>query len=129
MMEERDPETEDISRDESDSSDASILPPLPVKRPGSKEDLLAGERLSLDKSAETVHQRAKNLKLHYIEVAACDKIMAYGFITIMFLLTGFYWFIMLFSEEIKEQLQDYKLLAPAFVYGTLTLGVLNYFMK
>ena len=36
---------------------------------------------------------------------ACNNIMAYGFIIIILLLTGFYWFIMIFSAEIKDTFQ------------------------
>ena len=31
--------------------------------------------------------------------------MAYGFVAIMVLLTGFYWFIMIFSTELRDTFQ------------------------
>merc|ERR1712156_1057246 len=58
-------------------------------------------------SREAVHNRARKLKQHYREVEACNNIMAYGFIIIILLLTGFYWFIMIFSAEIKDTFQIY----------------------
>ena len=80
---------------------------------------------------------------------SCNKIMAYGFVVILFLLIGFYWFIIIFSEEIRgafhvseskiqqqfacaaeretciPSLQETHLLLPAFVLGTAALAVLN----
>ena len=41
----------------------------------------------------------------HLKVEACNNIMAYGFIIIILLLTGFYWFIMIFSAEIKDTFQ------------------------
>ena len=44
-----------------------------------------------------------------LKVEACNNIMAYGFIIIILLLTGFYWFIMIFSTEIKDTFQVFHL--------------------
>merc|ERR1712189_102034 len=65
-----------------------------------KNDLLVSHRLSDSRGKDDIHMRAKKLKEHYKAVQACDQIMAYGFVIIMFLLTGFYWFIIIFNEEI-----------------------------
>ncbi|XP_023337950.1 uncharacterized protein LOC111708723 [Eurytemora carolleeae] len=90
-----------------------------------KNDLLLTARLSENRHKEALHSRAHKLKHHYREVEACDQVMAYGFVAIMFLLTGFYWFIMIFSLEIKETFISYHVIAPAFVYGSIMLGGLN----
>ena len=58
-------------------------------------------RLSDNRGKDDIHIRAKKLKEHYRAVQACDQIMAYGFVIILFLLTGFYWFIIIFSEQIR----------------------------
>ena len=72
--------------------------------------------------------------------------MAYGFIIIILLLTGFYWFIIIFSAEIKDTfqvsfpckltnthvvdfMQDHQVIAPAFVYGTVALALLNFVFR
>ena len=59
-------------------------------------------RLSDGRGKDDIHIRAKKLKDHYKAVQACDQIMAYGFVIILFLLTGFYWFIIIFNEEIRH---------------------------
>ena len=77
------------------------------------------------------------------QVEACNNIMAYGFIIIILLLTGFYWFIIIFSAEIKDTfqvfhllqvhvnyfVQDHQVIAPAFVYGTVALALLNFVFR
>ena len=60
------------------------------------------QRLSDSRGKEDIQLRVKKLKDHYKAVQACDQIMAYGFVIILFLLTGFYWFIIIFSEQIRE---------------------------
>merc|ERR1719186_2786 len=90
-----------------------------------KADLLLAARLSENRSKDDMHARAKKLKHHYKEVEACDKIMGYGFVVILFLVTGFSWFIIIFSEEIRDTFHESHLLAPAFVFGTISLAVLN----
>merc|ERR1711973_826184 len=91
-----------------------------------KNDLLLEARLSESRHRNELHSRAKKLKHHYKEVDACDKIMAYGFIAIIFLLTGFYWFIMIFSQEIKQAFQEYHIIGHVFMYGSILLGGLNF---
>ena len=112
-------------------------------------------RLSDNRGKDDIHIRAKKLKEHYRAVQACDQIMAYGFVIILFLLTGFYWFIIIFSEQIRftfhvsiypadilqqyksmktscEQryiFQEYHLIAPTFVFGSLSLGTLNILIR
>merc|ERR1712106_809601 len=88
-----------------------------------KADMLLANRLSENRSKDDIHARAKKLKQHYKEVEACDKIMAYGFVIILFLLTGFYWFIMIFSEQIRDTFHESHLLAPAFVFGSVALAI------
>merc|ERR1711935_378770 len=125
--------------EESDSDHPQVSPTLlrknlarllPSEKESTREERpqLRSARLAEDRSRDILHARAKKLKHHFTEVATCDKIMAYGFIVIMFLLTGFYWFINIFSEEIRVTFQEYCLIAPAFVYGTAVLGVLNFFV-
>eukprot|EP00088_Acartia_fossae_P061226 TRINITY_DN7352_c0_g1_i2.p1 TRINITY_DN7352_c0_g1~~TRINITY_DN7352_c0_g1_i2.p1 ORF type:complete len:146 (+),score=17.31 TRINITY_DN7352_c0_g1_i2:25-462(+) len=97
-----------------------------VGRVLSEEDLAS--RLVLPNGESVVHQRARRLRKHYHELESCDKIMAYGFILIMFLCTGFCWFINLFAKDIRNTFIDYHVIAPAFLYGTAFLGALNYFL-
>jgi len=85
--------------------------------------------MAASSSREAVHNRARKLKQHYREVEACNNIMAYGFIIIILLLTGFYWFIIIFSAEIKDTFQDHQVIAPAFVYGTVALALLNFVFR
>jgi len=131
-MEELKDEQESTEIEESDS-DRGLASSLRTRDLGGlvsdkkmgKSDLLLANRLSENRSKDHIHARAKKLKQHYKEVEACDKIMAYGFVIILFLLTGFYWFIMIFSDQIRDTFHEYHLLAPAFVFGTLALAVLN----
>lgn len=94
-----------------------------------KNDLLLSNRLSDSRGKEDIQLRVKKLKDHYKAVQACDQIMAYGFVIILFLLTGFYWFIIIFSEQIRETFHEYHLIAPTFVFGTIALGTLNIFIR
>merc|ERR1712029_984784 len=94
-----------------------------------KNDLLVSHRFSDSRGKDDIHMRAKKLKEHYKAVQACDQIMAYGFIIILFLLTGFYWFIIIFNEEIRHTFHDYHLIAPTFVFGTISLGALNILVR
>merc|ERR1712083_512817 len=52
-----------------------------------------------DKHKDELHARASKLRRHYSEIQACEKVMAFGFISIIFLCTGFFWFIKLFKME------------------------------
>lgn len=129
-MEEIKDEPESTEIEESDS-DRGMAPSVRARgglitdKKMAKADLLLSNRLSENRSKDDIHARAKKLKQHYKEVEACDKIMAYGFVIILFLLTGFYWFIMIFSEEIRDTFHESHLLAPAFVFGSVALAVLN----
>eukprot|EP00090_Calanus_glacialis_P041991 TRINITY_DN74630_c0_g1_i1.p1 TRINITY_DN74630_c0_g1~~TRINITY_DN74630_c0_g1_i1.p1 ORF type:complete len:134 (-),score=29.59 TRINITY_DN74630_c0_g1_i1:375-776(-) len=129
-MEEIKDEPESTEIEESDS-DRGMAPAvrgrggLITDKKMAKADLLLANRLSENRSKDDIHARAKKLKQHYKEVEACDKIMAYGFVIILFLLTGFYWFIMIFREEIRDTFHESHLLAPAFVFGSVALAVLN----
>ena len=84
-------------------------------------------RLSDSRGKDDIHMRAKKLKEHYKAVQACDQIMAYGFVIIMFLLTGFYWFIIIFNEEIitafhvTRNWDIFTLMIPYCVYFRITI--------
>merc|ERR1712106_1151133 len=100
-------ESTEIEESDSDRSMASNirsrgLGGLISDKKMAKADMLLANRLSENRSKDDIHARAKKLKQHYKEVEACDKIMAYGFVIILFLLTGFFWFIMIFSEQIRD---------------------------
>jgi len=127
------PESTEVDESDSDRGFASSVQKRDISglsdRQMVKEDLLLANRLSENRSKDDIHERAKKLKRHYREVEACDKIMAYGFVIILFLLTGFYWFIMIFSDEIRDTFHESHLLAPAFVFGTLALGILNFVFR
>ena len=58
-----------------------------------KIDQLLNNRLADDRHRHQLHDRAIKLRHHYSEMEACDKIMAYGFIVILLLCSGFLWFI------------------------------------
>jgi len=94
-----------------------------------KNNLLLSNRLSDGRGKDDIHIRAKKLKDHYKAVQACDQIMAYGFVIILFLLTGFYWFIIIFNEEIRHTFHNYHVIAPTFVFGTISLGALNMLVR
>merc|ERR1712200_187214 len=83
----------------------------------------------LPQGESTLQLRARRLRHHYNELESCDKIMAYGFILIMFICVGFYWFTYLFSKQIRMYFSDYHVIAPAFLYGTLLLGAINLLLR
>merc|ERR1711962_938022 len=95
------PESQDDQTDhnatESDSNVSDYpesLTPIPKltrhdlannERKMKKNEMLLASRLTENRHRDDLHNRAKKLKHHYREVEACDKIMAYGFVAIMFL--------------------------------------------
>merc|ERR1739838_1159604 len=99
-MEEIKDEPESTEFEESDSASDRVIPASLRRRDIGgqmtdkkmvKADLLLAARLSENRSKDDMHARAKKLKHHYKEVEACDKIMGYGFVVILFLVTGFSW--------------------------------------
>merc|ERR1712110_232590 len=125
------PETPDISESDTDR-DRDKTPQTRHKvslMEDKKNNLLLSNRLSDSRGKDDIHVRAKKLKDHYKAVQACDQIMAYGFVIILFLLTGFYWFIIIFNEEIRHTFHNYHVIAPTFVFGTISLGALNMLVR
>eukprot|EP00088_Acartia_fossae_P015982 TRINITY_DN18892_c0_g1_i1.p1 TRINITY_DN18892_c0_g1~~TRINITY_DN18892_c0_g1_i1.p1 ORF type:complete len:157 (+),score=10.68 TRINITY_DN18892_c0_g1_i1:60-530(+) len=112
---------EDYDKDLSDKS----LEDETVKSRQLKFEDLVSEKDSDERHKRNLCLKAAKLRKHYKELEACDKVMGYGFIVILFFCAGFMWFIKMFGPEIKTTFSAWHVIAPAFIYGSVILGTLN----